>query len=130
MKQKLIYVCSPYRGNTETNTQNARRYCRLVMEQGGIPFAPHLLFTQFLDEENVAERRQGLRMGMEMLKLCGALSGSCSGYAGWAFYKPKRQQEADQRRANARLRRLPMEQQRMIADKYFSGEMPWRGEGE
>ena len=23
-----------------------------------------------------------------------------------------------------------MEQQRMIADKYFSGEMPWRGEGE
>ena len=60
--------------------------------------------------------------------MCGALS--CTGYVGCAFYKPKRQQEADQRRANARLRRLPMEQQRMIADKYFSGEMPWRGEGE
>ena len=75
----LIFVCSPYRGDTETNTQNARRYCRLVMEQGGIPFAPHLLFTQFLDEENVAERRQGLRMGMEMLKLCGEL---------WAFGEP------------------------------------------
>ena len=62
--------------------------------------------------------------------VCGALSGSCTGYAGCAFYKPKRQQEADQRRANARLRSLPMEQQRMIADKYFSGEMPWRGECE
>ena len=72
----VIFVCSPYRGDTETNTQNARRYCRLVMEQGGIPFAPHLLFTQFLDEENVAERRQGLRMGMEMLRLCDEL---------WAF---------------------------------------------
>ena len=59
--------------------------------------------------------------------VCGALSGNCSGYVGCAFYKLKRQQEADQRRANARLRRLPMEQQRMIADKYFSGEMPWRG---
>ena len=62
--------------------------------------------------------------------VCGALSGGCSGYAGCVFYKPKHKQEADQRRANARLRRLPMEQQRMIADKYFSGEMPWRGEGE
>ena len=62
--------------------------------------------------------------------VCGALSGSCSGYAGCAFYKPKRQQEADQRRANARLRRLPQETQRIIADKYFSGEMPWRGEME
>lgn len=75
----LIFVCSPYRGDTETNTQNARRYCRLVMEQGGIPFAPHLLFTQFLDEENATERKQGLRMGMEMLKLCDEL---------WAFGEP------------------------------------------
>ena len=79
MKQKLIYVCSPYRGNTETNTQNARRYCRLVMEQGGIPFAPHLLFTQFLNEDKVAERRRGLWMGMEMLRLCAEL---------WAFGEP------------------------------------------
>ena len=79
MKQKLIYVCSPYRGDIRINTRNARRYCRLVMEQGGIPFAPHLLFPQFLDEENAAERRQGLRMGMEMLKLCGEL---------WAFGEP------------------------------------------
>ena len=59
--------------------------------------------------------------------VCGALSGNCSGYVGCAFYKPKRQQEADQRRVNARLRSLPMEKQRTIADKYFSGGMPWRG---
>ena len=75
----LIFVCSPYRGDMEANTQNARRYCRLVMEQGGIPFAPHLLFTQFLDENKAAERRQGLWMGREMLKLCDEL---------WAFGEP------------------------------------------
>ena len=44
----LIFVCSPYRGDTETNVQNARRYCRLVVEQGGIPFcaapAVHAVF--------------------------------------------------------------------------------------
>ena len=79
MKQKLIYVCSPYRGNTETNTQNARRYCRLVMEQGGIPFAPHLLFTQFLDDAIPKERERGLRMGTQMLGLCDEL---------WAFGEP------------------------------------------
>ena len=61
----VIFVCSPYRGDTETNTQNARRYCRLVVEQGGIPFAPHLLFTQFLNEDKAAERRRGLWMGMD-----------------------------------------------------------------
>ena len=75
----LIFVCSPYRGDMETNTQNARQYCRLVMEQGGIPFAPHLLFTQFLDGNKAAERRQGLWMGREMLKLCDEL---------WAFGEP------------------------------------------
>ena len=75
----LIFVCSPYRGDMATNTQNARRYCRLVVEQGGIPFAPHLLFTQFLNEDKVAERRRGLWMGMEMLRLCDEL---------WAFGEP------------------------------------------
>ena len=61
---------------------------------------------------------------------CSALRGNCPGCAAFAFYKPKRQQEAEQRRANARLRRLPLETQQLIADRYFSGEMPWRGEME
>lgn len=59
--------------------------------------------------------------------MCSALSGSCPGYTTCAFYKPKRRQEADQRRANARLRRLPLKTQQCIAEKYFNGEMPWRG---
>ena len=75
----LIFVCSPYRGDMATNTQNARRYCRLVVEQGGIPFAPHLLFTQFLHDDKAAERELGLRMGLEMLNLCDEL---------WAFGEP------------------------------------------
>ena len=75
----LIFVCSPYRGDMETNTQNARRYCSLVMEQGGIPFAPHLLFTQFLDDAIPKEREHGLRMGTQMLRLCDEL---------WVFGEP------------------------------------------
>ena len=79
LDRPLIFVCSPYRGDKETNTQNARRYCRLVLKQGGIPFAPHLLFTQFLDEGKAEERRLGLHLGAEMLRLCDEL---------WAFGKP------------------------------------------
>ena len=75
----LIYVCSPYRGDVELNVRNAQYYCRLVMEQGGIPFAPHLLFTQFLDDSNASERQQGLDMGAELLKRCDAL---------WVFGHP------------------------------------------
>ena len=62
--------------------------------------------------------------------VCGALSEGCSGYAGCAFYKPKHKQEEDQRRVNERLKWLPQKTQRIIADKYFNGEMPWRGEME
>ena len=61
---------------------------------------------------------------------CSALRGNYPGCAACAFYKSKRRQEADQRHANERLRRLPPETQQRIAEKYFSGEMPWRGEME
>lgn len=66
----MMFVYSPYRGNVEINTQDACCYCRLVIEQGGIPFAPHLLFTQFLDDLRMEERMIGLHMGEEMPRLC------------------------------------------------------------
>lgn len=81
--KSLIYVCSPYRGETKKqrrkNIRNARFYCRLVAKQGGIPFAPHLLLTQFLNEENIRHRRLGLEMGIETLKRCDEL---------WVFGQP------------------------------------------
>ena len=70
----LIYVCSPYRGETKKerkrNIRNAKNFCRLVSKQGGIPFAPHLLFTQFLDDCNPRHRRLGLEMGVETIRRC------------------------------------------------------------
>ena len=75
----LIFICSPYRGDVEANKENARRYSRFAFEQGGIPFAPHLLFTQFLNDDNPAERDAGLCLGLELLSRCDAL---------WAFGNP------------------------------------------
>ena len=79
MNRPLIFICSPYRGDVDTNTQNARRYCRFALQQNGIPFAPHLMFTQFLNDDVPVERDAGLRLGMEMLKRCDEL---------WAFGSP------------------------------------------
>lgn len=66
----LVYVCSPYSGNVAGNVENARRYCRFAFEQGCIPIAPHLLFTQFLDDSNPRERELGLHFGNVLMSQC------------------------------------------------------------
>lgn len=67
---KLVFVCSPYRGDEVENIANARKYCRLVAGCGYIPIAPHLLFPQFLDDSDEIQRLKGIHMGLELLKLC------------------------------------------------------------
>ena len=65
-----VYVCSPYSVDTLKNTENARRYSRFAFEQGRIPIAPHLLFTQFLDDHNPIEREMGMYFGNVLMSLC------------------------------------------------------------
>ena len=69
----VVYICSPYRGDTETNTENAKRYCRFALERNAIPFAPHLLYPQFMDEDNDEERSLALYMGLVMIDKCSEL---------------------------------------------------------
>ena len=63
-----VYICSPYSGNTRLNTANARRYCRYAVDKGCIPLAPHLLFPQFMNEEN--ERETAMFMNYVLLTKC------------------------------------------------------------
>ena len=46
----------------------AEQYCRHAADQGVIPFAPHLLFTRFLNDLKPEERELGCRMGLEVLE--------------------------------------------------------------
>lgn len=64
----LVYVCSPYAGDVERNAENARKYSRFAVENMAIPFAPHLLMPQYMDEGS--ERELALRMGMIFLSKC------------------------------------------------------------
>ena len=66
----IVYICSPYAGDVENNTAAARRYSRFAVEAGYIPIAPHLLFPQFLDDNNSKERELGLFFGNALLSKC------------------------------------------------------------
>lgn len=76
MRRKLIFVSSPLRGDIQKNLEMVKKYCKLVVDEGHIPFAPHLFYTQFLDDEIGDERCLGMQMGLDMLELCDEL---------WAF---------------------------------------------
>ena len=66
----IVYICSPYSGEVERNTEEARRYCRFAVDSGCIPFAPHLLFPQFLDDADPDERALGMFFGAAMMSKC------------------------------------------------------------
>jgi len=74
-KRKLVYVSSPF-GAKRENQERAAEYAKYVMEQGHVPFVPHLLFPWFLDDKIPEQRTEGLRMCVEMLERCDEL---------WAF---------------------------------------------
>ena len=75
MRKKLVYICSPCRGDMEKNIIKAKDYCREAVElwPDVIPIAPHVYFTQFLDDTIEAERAVGMDMGIALLDMCDEL---------------------------------------------------------
>jgi len=67
---KLVYICSPCRGDYEKNITKAQEYCREAISMGVVPIAPHVYFTQFLNDLYPEERKLGMTAGLELLKLC------------------------------------------------------------
>ena len=71
-----IYVCSPYRAITsalaEINVRAAGQYCRFVIEcmPQALPIAPHVYFTQFMDDDEPDERARALELGKRLLTEC------------------------------------------------------------
>jgi hypothetical protein len=69
-KRPLVYICSPYRGNVAYNVRRAQSYCRFAISRNAVPFAPHLHYTQFLDDNVNRERKIGISCGVAMLSRC------------------------------------------------------------
>ena len=66
---KRVFVCSPYRGDVERNVAVARAACRDVIRAGDAPFAPHLLYPDFLDDDIASDRDLGIGAGLEWLSV-------------------------------------------------------------
>lgn len=66
----LVYICSPFAGDIEYNTIKAREYSRFAVSKVAIPIAPHLLFPQFMDDNDNAQRTLAIFMGLVLMKKC------------------------------------------------------------
>ncbi|SHJ77555.1 DUF7768 domain-containing protein [Paramaledivibacter caminithermalis] len=68
--RKLVFICSPFAGDIEGNTERARRYGRFAVTRNAIPIIPHLMYPQFLCEDDPEERELGISMGLVLLSKC------------------------------------------------------------
>ena len=66
----LVYICSPFSGDIENNNKRTRAFCRFALDNGNIPLAPHLLFPQFMDDNNEKERELAIFMDIILMGKC------------------------------------------------------------
>lgn len=69
-KRKIVFICSPLRGDFDNNRDIAESLCRIAALKGHLPIAPHVYFTRFLDEFQEVERTLGIESGLQLLELC------------------------------------------------------------
>lgn len=69
-KRKIVFICSPFAGDIEGNIERAKRYGRFAVSEKVIPIIPHLMYPQFLYEDDPDERKLGIDMGLVLLSKC------------------------------------------------------------
>ena len=67
------YICSPYAGDVEGNVERAKIYCKNAIFKGAMPVASHLLYPQFLNDNDPAERNLGMSFAVRLLSMCDQL---------------------------------------------------------
>lgn len=73
LKRKTVYVCAPFGGTIDDQIRNTTltiRRCRQLYDQGCNPIAPQIYYPRFLDDNDPAERRDGLDAALDWLKHC------------------------------------------------------------
>ena len=66
----VVYICSPYSGDTERNVETARRYSRFAVDRHYLPITPHIYFTQFMDDNVPEERNTAIFMNWVLMSKC------------------------------------------------------------
>ena len=66
----IVYICSPYAGDVESNVKAAQKYSRFAVDSGCLPIAPHLLFPQFMNDRDTKERQLAMFFGNVLMSKC------------------------------------------------------------
>ena len=66
----VVYICSPYSGDTERNIANARKYSRFAVDRHYLPITPHIYFTQFMNDNIPEERETAIFMNWALMSKC------------------------------------------------------------
>lgn len=61
----LIVIESPYAGDKEENIKYAIECMKDSLSRGESPYASHLLFTRFMNDDIPEERKMGIEAGFE-----------------------------------------------------------------
>lgn len=67
---KLVYIASPLRGDYKENIFKAVLYCKWAISMKVIPLAPHIIFTQFLDDKDEIQREYAITLSLDLLSKC------------------------------------------------------------
>lgn len=109
--RKRAFICSPFAGDTDYNVQKAREYCLFAKNSGYAPFAPHLIYPQFMDDADPNARNEAIRCGISYLFVCHEL---------WVFGKITRGMSSEIKQA--RKRGIPIRFFTERCEEYVLGE--------
>ena len=66
----VVYICSPYSGDTERNVENAKKYSRFAVDRHYLPITPHIYFTHFRPDNIPEERVTAIFMNLVLMSKC------------------------------------------------------------
>lgn len=66
----MVYICSPFRGDSARNVEYAKSLTRAAVAAGYAPVTTHLYLTMVLNDADPEEREAGMRAGAEILHCC------------------------------------------------------------
>lgn len=67
---RRVFIVSPF-GGKEYNREMALWLCQMAINEHGVaPFAAHLLYPQFLNEDTPGQRDLGILAGMSWQNVC------------------------------------------------------------
>ena len=101
------YLCLPLRGDVAANVQTAKSLATELAHRGLAVFAPHLLYPQFLDDDDLDERDLGIRSALAFLPACNLV---------WAYVGHGVSEGMSRELAEAASKNIPVVRQRHLID--------------